>query len=233
MLELMERMMDNLDDAFQDFTGNRKKHLDNWIDFHKKFPNGRQMGSTLSEVRIDHRNRYSLALKHILKNQFTNKVLDLGGGTGYGSFMLSEHIENIDCVDISSQAKQIHDSSYNKENINYILGNALTVKYNPPYDCIVTFEFLEHVEAASDIIKMCGEFSNHIISSVPNETTHHFNPASQVSHVRHYTESEFKELLAMGGFTVTEMYTQVSTDSKGAKVVKGNHGRHLIAIAEK
>jgi len=95
-----------LDDAFKDYTSKRKEHLDNWIIKYRKMPKGRQMGNILSEVRVDHRNRYFLAQEYLLNCQLTNKILDLGCGTGYGSFMLSEYVKHIDCVDLSSQAKK-------------------------------------------------------------------------------------------------------------------------------
>jgi len=128
--------------------------------------------------------------------------------------------------------KKVFDTSYCRENISYILDDILNAKYNPPYDCIITFEFLEHVQRAPDIIKMCSNLSNRIIASVPNETVHPFNPKLQIAHVRHYTELEFEELLGLGGFTVSEMYTQINETDK-PEVIKGNHGRHLIAVAEK
>lgn len=49
----------------------------------------RQITPELSNIRLDHKNRYLFACDH-LKDKNVNKIIDLACGIGYGSLMLAE-----------------------------------------------------------------------------------------------------------------------------------------------
>lgn len=230
-------MSDDLDDslldiAFRGFTGKRRTDLSKWIKARRKYPKGRQIGTKLADIRIDHRNRYSFALNFIKENGLTEKVLDAGCGIGYGSYMMAPYINHIDCIDFSPSALEIYEQNYKMDNINFICDSVLTAKIDSSYDAVVCFEFIEHIEEAVEAIKRFSEVSEYLIASVPNQTVHPFDPAQHLSHVRHYTLDEFTNLLSEGNYQILEIHTQIN-ETTHQEIIKGSNGRHLIIVARK
>jgi 2-polyprenyl-3-methyl-5-hydroxy-6-metoxy-1,4-benzoquinol methylase len=99
----------------------------------------RQYGTSLSDIRSDHVKRYQFATKYVFDEE---SVLDAACGTGYGSWILSQHSKNVTGMDISEHALDWATKYWSGP--EYILGDVQREKLGY-YDAIVSFETLEHL----------------------------------------------------------------------------------------
>ena len=147
------------------------------------------------------------------------KLLDAASGVGYGSnFLANNQTLDIKSVDRSTEALQIAKNIFSKSNILFFEDDCHTLKNASefaPYDCIVSFETLEHLPDPSSFIKSC--FNNlrkggALIVSTPNQPVS--SPSGVVNwefHEKEYSVLELHELLISEGFSNIEIYGQKYT----------------------
>lgn len=190
----------------------------------------RQVGTSLEDIRDDHKERYLWASERLLG---TDTVLDAGCGVGYGSTLLAQHAGNVHAVDISQDAIAYAQKYWSKPNISHAVEDLcfLAAVSTRPYDAVVAFEVVEHLIEprlfllrAFDVLKEGGQ----IFVSVPNEKvvphTVNLNPF----HLRHYTINEVRGLLLECGFEVTAVASQNTKE-----ITEGDSGRFLILQAKR
>lgn len=193
----------------------------------------RQVSTTLDGIRQDHVRRYKFASKFINKNDV---VLDCACGVGYGSFILSKktHLSSIIAVDRDKRAIEFARKYYSDDKITYGAEDifSLDIPYDY-FDCIVSFETVEHVDGSALIKLFYKKLKRRsiLIVSTPNQDMLPFNRERFPFHLRHYTPSEFSTLLTSNGFEILGRYTQY--DIKDGKVIEGWDGLFNIAIAKK
>jgi 2-polyprenyl-3-methyl-5-hydroxy-6-metoxy-1,4-benzoquinol methylase len=142
--------------------------------------------------KYHHIYRYHLA-KRFCRGK---KVIDVGCGYGYGSFILSTVSEKVVGIDISEEAIHSAKERYPKWNIDFFVMDAERMKFSDRFDVIVSFENIEHLrnpelflaEAAS-LLKSDGVL---IVSSPNKKYTRGDNPY----HFTEYDYDGFKELLS-------------------------------------
>lgn len=88
--------------------------------------------------------RYNLALSFVNGK----RVLDAACGTGYGSFLLSLVNESVVGIDNSPEAVLEANKRFTASNLAFILRdlNEIDEKDCKPFDAVVCFETLEHLE---------------------------------------------------------------------------------------
>lgn len=184
----------------------------------------RQVGTSLEDIRDDHKERYIWASKRLTK---TETVLDAGCGVGYGSFLLAERTGFVKAVDVSSDSIRYAQRYWAKPNISHAVEDLCYLKADKSkYDAVIAFEVVEHLIeprlfllSAFDCLKVGGR----LFISVPNEKviphTVNLNPF----HLRHYTSEEIKVMLFECGFEVTTLASQ-----NAKEIVEGDTGRFLI-----
>jgi len=151
---------------------------------------------TLSE----HLERYKLASKFI-----NNKVVvDLGCGTGYGSFLLANAgAKKVYSIDIDSQSIKYALKNYKHKLITYLARDALNTRLKDKYaDIVVSFEIIEHVKnykqfvlEVARILKPNGLF----IFSTPNEI---MSLGNNPYHFKEFTILELKKVLTKDFFDI-------------------------------
>ena len=67
----------------------------------------RQMAKNIKEIRKDHLYRYQYAKQYLKKHNMTKCILDAGCGIGYGSYVLADEVIEVDCIERSSEARDI------------------------------------------------------------------------------------------------------------------------------
>lgn len=73
-------------------------------------------------------------------------VLDLGCGSGYGSYYLSQFADSVVGVDKDPEAIKWANKYFNRQNITFQVGDALNLNFPPDaFDVVVCVEVLEHV----------------------------------------------------------------------------------------
>ena len=181
----------------------------------------RQYGP-LEAIRRDHTERYRFAASKIPKG---SKVLDLACGCGYGSWILHEAGMKVTGADIEPEAISYAEKNY--PGPAYIRKAAEEIEGQ--YDAIVTFETLEHIYYPGSILKAIQ--APLVIASVPNEERYKFLPKAfegdKYPHLRHYTPTEFEQLLNGSGLMVVERFCQ---KDKHGDVEPGTDGVFLISV---
>lgn len=185
----------------------------------------RQSSPSLEGIRADHRYRYEFAASLIERE---NTVLDAACGVGYGSKMLHDLGAIVTGIDIYQPAIDFAQAHY--PGPYYLKRDIADVEGQ--YDVVVSFETLEHLYDPKLILKKFRDKCSLLIASVPNEEHYPFNPVTFVSdeypHLRHYTPTEFNDLLTAAGFRVKGKYCQ---KSKQGKVESGTDGLFLVYVA--
>ncbi len=94
-------------------------------------------------LQLEHLNRYYFVIKQI---DLSNKiVLDLASGEGYGSDLLAYYSKQVIAVDISSETIKHAKSKYVKNNLTFLIGDAVNIPLSDhSIDVFVSFETIEH-----------------------------------------------------------------------------------------
>lgn len=104
---------------------------------------------------MKHIARYNLALQ-FCENK---RVLDVASGSGYGSQILSWVAKEVRAVEISPEARDYAMRHHAEKNIVWDLLDALDMDYKQPFDTIVSFETIEHIQ---DIEKLTDVYQKHL-----------------------------------------------------------------------
>lgn len=137
------------------------------------------------------------------------KVLDIGSGSGLGSYLsaLREDIESVVAIDKNQEAinlakKRLREKSV-RHKIRFVKSDAEDISLQDElFDSIFMGELLEHVE--DDVLVVKEGFrllkkNGRLICSVPNQ-----GKISKV-HVRSYSKNSFSDLLVNNGFLIKEI----------------------------
>jgi len=198
----------------------------------------RQVAEDLKGIKPNHIQRYQFAIDKI-KEKHGDKlinILDAACGVGYGTNMIANQI---DCsamgLDIFEGAIESANRAYKIENNKYLqcdLGDEENWPFSDThFDAIVSIETIEHVEDAESLIKRFAESTDFLIASVPNQDVVPFKKDVHPFHFRHYTNSEFEELLNKYGFYIEAIGTQY--DKYPGLVYEGDDGYGNIVSAVK
>lgn len=115
----------------------------------------------------------------------------------------------------------------------YIHGRIEEKPWQGQYQTVVSLETIEHLQDPSQALKAFREACvGKFIVSVPNEEAYPFVAENfagdEYPHHRHYTPTEFEDLLTSHGFKVEERFTQISKDRP--MPVYGTAGKFLINV---
>jgi 2-polyprenyl-3-methyl-5-hydroxy-6-metoxy-1,4-benzoquinol methylase len=193
----------------------------------------RQVSMHLRDVRADHRGRYRYASTYLRPGM---KVLDAACGVGYGSYLLSQAVPNMDitAVDIDTSAVQYGNEFYKNETISYVQKNILDCTYSEAFDAVTSFETLEHIgeeEQALRVLYNALKPGGRLFISTPNQNTLTFSPQTYPYHVRHHTPEEFVALLVKAGFVIDQLVSQPSKEEE--RVLYNQNGLYLLAVCSK
>ncbi len=102
------------------------------------------------EIWYEHYHRYAFA-----RGLVTGlRVLDAACGEGYGSAVLAQAASSVTGVDISADAVEHARGRYASEGLDFRVSDCLDLPYGDgEFDCIVSFETLEHLEDHDGLLK--------------------------------------------------------------------------------
>lgn len=160
-----------------------------------------------AKIEAEHLERYQYAMQYA-KNK---KVLDIAGGSGYGTYLLATEGEanEVHSVDLDEAAVKYADIKYKHSSIQRKVGNAVTYVQESYYDLIVSFETIEHVDDyhtfLDNLYKSLVKNGSLIISSpVVQHTTHHnLNKYHNIE----WSFNDFQKLL-QDKFDIQDVYVQ-------------------------
>ncbi|MCH8057196.1 MAG: methyltransferase domain-containing protein [Proteobacteria bacterium] len=134
------------------------------------------------EIWYEHFHRYVLA-GELASGK---RVLDAACGEGYGSAHLARTAKTVVGVDVSPQAIAHARERYQADNLEFQLANVCNLPFEDgQFECIVSFETLEHLEDQSGLLK---EFRR-VLS--PGGFALISSPNKAIYTDRHHTENEF------------------------------------------
>lgn len=140
------------------------------------------------------------------------RVLDVGSGAGYGSFILAQHgkAKSVHGIDIDPEtvtyAQKIYGTNSNK--VSYAVDSAETLSTikDSSYDIVVCFELIEHITKQSSCIshiKRILKPDGILIISTPNKFTY---PDGNEFHLKELYPKQFEKLIRTHFKQVTMTY---------------------------
>lgn len=146
--------------------------------------------STLAHIQ-----RYEWVLP-FLQNLY---VLDVGCGSGYGTFYLAKNgVRKIIGIDISPNAMKFAKKHFKLNNLEYIQMDTLNLKFEDnSFDAVISFDVLEHIDEKhqskfiSEIARVLNDEGIAYISC-PNATV---SMGGNPFHLKELTRREFELLL--------------------------------------
>lgn len=115
-------------------------------------------------------------------------VVDLGCGTGYGSFMLSWVARHITALDIDQKSILYAGNHFSVQNMHYVVQDIS--RGIPAADVYVAFEVIEHL---ADPYRLVDSIKNTLIWSIPVNNAGQFHKAL-------YSVDDIKHLMAGSNF---------------------------------
>lgn len=130
--------------------------------------------------------------RYMYVRQFVyGNVLDIASGVGYGSYLLSKNpdVKTVTAVDKSEHALENARNSFQKENIDFVLGSPETVTGD--FDVLVCLETIEHL-SKPEVLREMAERCNigELIISFPHKKTTHYNKY----HLWDFTEEDIRRI---------------------------------------
>lgn len=149
-----------------------------------------------------------MAAEHISRYHFSSQfaknrtILDLGCGTGYGSFLLSQTARQVVGIDIDLEAIKYASVYYHSPNLLFTQMDCRRLGLpNRTFDLVVSFEAIEHVteqqQMLSEIRRILTRQGLAIIST-PERTRYNVGKKNRNPyHLRELSETEFYDLLKL------------------------------------
>lgn len=159
----------------------------------------------------DHLARYRFATRYV-RNK---RVLDIACGTGYGSAQMRDAgAASVLGVDLSTEAVAEAIRVYGPD---YRVGSILDFDESRPFDVIVSFETIEHIDdymgALRNLRRLLAEGGT-LILSTPNRPVNSpqlgslDDKPSNRFHVREFTTGEIEEATREAGFGAARLFGQ-------------------------
>ncbi|SER13588.1 class I SAM-dependent methyltransferase [Piscibacillus halophilus] len=161
----------------------------------------------LNPLLLEHIARYQFAL-----NYLSGRVLDLSCGAGYGTHMIAKqrkkHISEVIGLDLDQEIIDYAKNEYYHPQSTYEVADATDpnlINRFGTFDCIVSFETIEHIEDEKSIINNYHRLlkpGGTLIVSTPFGEGRGV-PCGNPFHIHQLTQDEFRELF-------NERYEQVN-----------------------
>jgi SAM-dependent methyltransferase len=151
-------------------------------------------GSSPAWLFAEHVARYRFASKFVDRS----RVLDIACGSGYGTALLKgAGAGEVVGVDLDPQAVEYARSRYGGPGVTFLEGDAASPPVSGPFDTIVSFETIEHLEDPAGFCRACNDRlqpGGIFIVSTPWRTAADGKPKNPF-HLQEWRPEEFRRLL--------------------------------------
>jgi len=150
-----------------------------------------------SAMHLGHMASYREALRYA----YGRKVLDVGCGTGYGSFFLASYsVNQVDAIDSFVPALDYAQQVYAHPRLKYLDGDALELPYtDKSFDFVFSSQVIEHVPSSRRFLQEIHRVlrdDGFCLITTPNRLL--FSPGEVDSNPYHVNEMSLNEYLAIG-----------------------------------
>jgi 2-polyprenyl-3-methyl-5-hydroxy-6-metoxy-1,4-benzoquinol methylase len=160
--------------------------------------------SSPHELYLFHLDRYRFAAP-FLRNI---NVLDMGCGSGYGSFLLAEDASEVVGIDVSQKAIEFAKEHFYRENLTFLaLDWKDSANLSRVFQGIVALEFLEHIREQENFLKTAASLLTQggiFILSTPNKS---LSSQKSLFHLKEFEPDELQGILGKY-FSKTCLYGQ-------------------------
>ena len=187
----------------------------------------RQVAPTKAGIRRDHVARYDFVAEQLPNGC---RVIDFACGVGYGTRIIADAGNVALGYDIDADAISYARRYYGTDSAIFFQADGNKPAILGEFDAAVCFETIEHIEDPRPLLKALHACAPVLYASVPNENIMPWQISRGVVtafHFRHYTPSQFEELLNSCGWQVDLWNTQAGAESE---VEPGTFGRTIIAF---
>jgi len=94
-------------------------------------------------------------------------VLDIGCGNGYNTYKIAEKARSVVGIDINEDNIRLARDNFQRENIEYIIGDATSYLFNKKFDVVILSNVLEHIEDRIQLLKEIKSLGGKILIRVP------------------------------------------------------------------
>jgi ubiquinone/menaquinone biosynthesis C-methylase UbiE len=155
------------------------------------------MPECVREIWYEHMHRYVFAGELVRGRN----VLDAACGEGYGAAYLARTAHSVSAVDISEDAIAHARSRYRSDKLDFQVADCCCLPFEDDrFDCIVSFETLEHLEDQSGLLKEFRRVlqpGGFLVISSPDKAVYTDRYQNENAfHVRELYRDELDELLA-------------------------------------
>lgn len=145
------------------------------------------------------------------------RVLDAGCGAGHGTYLLAQSgASEVIGVDVAPEALELAAEKFPHPRVSYLQDDCERLqRVKPPFDLIVSFENIEHLQHPEQFVKRSAELLHPdgiLICSTPNNPTEGRSRPQNPFHTREFNREEFVALLAFG-FDEIKLFGQQLTSA--------------------
>lgn len=136
---------------------------------------------------------YSFCLQFI-KNK---EVLEIGSGSGYGTYRLAKIAKNVLGIDSDGTVIKKSKEKYKINNLKFMFSRMETFKTDNRFDCAIALQVFEHIENPESFLDKMASLikkDGFLIISTPNSQTQSYN--ENPYHYKEYSFAELKVILS-------------------------------------
>jgi SAM-dependent methyltransferase len=97
----------------------------------------------------------------------SDEILDIGSGKGENAYDIAYKAKKVLGIDIIENNIKTAKEKYQKENLEFLLGDAIKYNFDQKFDKIVLSNVLEHIENRIDFLQSLHNISDVILIRVP------------------------------------------------------------------
>lgn len=142
--------------------------------------------------------RYKFVARIVKK---TDRVLEVGSGSGLGSMFISQHCAHVTGIEVKTTEVDEARAINRRDNVEFMVADLFKLKVTEPFDVVFSLDVIEHMpidEGHEFVAAMARQLkpSGMAIIGTPSIYSYQYqSPQSKASHVKCYDQDELLGLV--------------------------------------